>query len=565
MTGEDSLILVQEHDSLQQPNLSNRFFQPRSRSGSSPPGKAKDRAHSPDSSKERFKGAKQLFMSLERKKSKERKASTSPSRKGEAPPHRNAVRQEIQGAKEIQGVQSQGLEEPKRLVEERFGEGQARWGRYEQEVGVSLRQGEWPKSDKDTGYVSRYSRDKSRSRDFEDSPPTPPRPNIFVKSGKKTSEAKKDKFESKRLSRFLSRETLESDGYDHIEEFEEVEAAKARAKVKRQPSRTSLKLDIRKGRAEEEPPPTGRRGFLRREVTELDMKSYRQSGGQQEGFSKKYQPPGGPQQPLWAATRERALSPQRPRYGEAGERYHSPGERFNSPGERFHSPGERFHSPRERFHSPGERYHKPQEVPPQRYPTTKVLSPEYRRDSKLQPAENRYPSLDFRSDKRKSMYEGAGEVLSRHPEPGADYRRRSYHELSDVDKLDHQARNFQHSGRKMAPDPLGLPARMPHRMPSEPPGRGYKPLAELQRYPGLDRPNDQRAKPLAAGPYKNTLYPSGPLPRGDPRGPRSFDHPGSRPAMFRHSYAEPTQASFARVSPAPHSHGRFGLASLKPY
>ena len=69
-------------------------------------------------------------------------------------------------------------------------------------------------------------------------------------------------------------------------------------------------------------------------------------------------------------------------------------------------------------------------------------------------------------------------------------------------------------------------------------------------------------------PYKNTMYHPGPMPMPrDPRGPRSFDHPGSRPAMFRHSYAEPSGSSggFARVSPAPHGHGRFGLASLKPY
>merc|ERR1719189_2404069 len=107
ITGEDSLILVQlenQGDSLQQqPNLSSRFFQPRSRSGSSPPGKAggKEQAQSPETSKERFKGAKQLFLSLERRRSKERKKSSSPSRAAAAadaqPPQRNAVKQDPKG------------------------------------------------------------------------------------------------------------------------------------------------------------------------------------------------------------------------------------------------------------------------------------------------------------------------------------------------------------------------------------------------------------------------------------------------------------------------------------
>ena len=262
------------------------------------------------------------------------------------------------------------------------------------------------------------------------------------------------------------------------------------------------------------------------------MKAYRHGPGQQEGFSKKYHSPVGHQQPLWAVPRERerALSPARPRFVETGERF----------------------------------------------PATKVLAPEFRKEAKLPapppPSENRYPSLDFRSDKRKSMYEGAGDVMGRYPpEPNTDYRRRSYHELSDVDKIDHQARNFQHSGRKMPVEPLGLPSRLPHRMPQEPrgysqePSRGYKQLGDVQRYPERELPS---RKPLGPMPYKNTMYHPGPMPMPrDPRGPRSFDHPGSRPAMFRHSYAEPSGSGggFARVSPAPHGHGRFGLASLKPY
>merc|ERR1711963_1229595 len=114
--------------------------------------------------------------------------------------------------------------------------------------------------------------------------------------------------------------------------------------------------------------------------------------------------------------------------------------------------------------------------PRERYEGTKVLVPEFR-----SARDNRYPSLDLRNEKRKSMYEGAGDVIARrhpphpplHPQPNTDYRRRSYHELSDVDKLDMAARNFQHSGRKVPAEPLGLPSRLPHRMPQEPPSRGY--------------------------------------------------------------------------------------------
>merc|ERR1712227_431677 len=511
--------------------LSSRFFQSRSRSGSSPPVRIEkylgnnDRSLSPDpSAKDRFKGAKQLFMSLERKKDKERKSSASPVRNKSSP---------IRNAQNVVSKESSEIDSKKDTDCRDTRDGPTRWSRFEQEQSPESR---WPTSDKDTGYVSRYSRDtrdKSRSRDFDESPPSA-RPNIFVKSGKKSSPD--GKLQSKRLSRFLSRETLESDGYDHIEEFEEVD--KQRAKVKRQPSRTSLKLNfLRSGsrdRREEEdethhshPPEPGpglRRGFMRREMTELDMKGYMQSKAGQmvepsNGFSRKYN------SPLWAVPtggRDRALSPGRYRYPE-------------------------------------------QEDP--RYPSTKILAPEFRGV----PPENRYPSLDLSNEKRKSMYEGAGQVMSRrqYPEPNTDYRRRSYHELSDVDKLDHAAaRNFQHSGRKICPDPIGLPSRTPRGHPQA----GYRLIPDQQRYPGLDRDNSRHV------PFKNTMY--HPHSNVAPRGPRSFDHPGSRPAMFRHSYAEPTAhgplphphmvSRVPHVSPhvsqsPPGPQGRFGLASMKPY
>jgi len=532
--------------------LSSRFFQPRSRSGSSPPvrieernlGMKNERSLSPDNSaKDRFKGAKQLFMSLERKKDKERKASASPMR-NKSSPLRNAQKIEKILSKELSEIDSKKEEDDERPVD-----GPTRWSRYEQEQAAA--DARWPKSDRDTGYVSRYSRDKSRSRDFDESPPSA-RPNIFVKSGKKSSPD--SKLHSKRLNRFLSRETLESDGYDHIEEFEPETVEKQRAKVKRQPSRTSLKLDFlrnnsRDKREEDIAPPHGpeplgprHRGFIRREMTELDLKGYMQSKvGQMQpepssGLSKKFT------SPLWSGPgmlRERALSPNR-------------------------------------LHEPSPRYH--------HQAVTKVLMPEFRSPrGPSVPPDNRYPSLDLRNEKRKSMYEGAGDVLARrqYPEPNTDYRRRSYHELSDIDKIDHHARNFQHSGRKMCPEPIGLPSRASRAHVQQ---NGYRLIPDQQRYPGLDRDNSRQSH---VPQFKNTVYhPNSHVSPAGPRvGPRSFDHPGSRPAMFRHSYAEPVSGAHA-VGPHPHNfsrghptsgqrvshvsqgsghtpHGRFG--PLKPY
>merc|ERR1719468_750765 len=237
--------------------------------------------------------------------------------------------------KELSDIDARKMPEARHsmALEERQIEGHARWSRYEQEQQKPIAEPDlrWPKSDRDTGYVSRYSRDKSRSRDFDDSPPSS-RPNMFVKSGKKSSAD--SKLQSKRLSRFLSRETLESDGYDHIEEFDTEPVDRQRTKVKRQPSRTSLKLDVRRsnsrdaGRDELGGPGDlagPRRGFMRREMTELDLKGYMQSKAgmigveTSAGFSKKYN------SPLWAPVRDRALSPGRYRGRDQSEDARFPG------------------------------------------------------------------------------------------------------------------------------------------------------------------------------------------------------------------------------------------------
>ena len=518
--GHPSLVLNNStwlEDQLEPKPLSSRFFPPKRTSSPEKAGQARrgggDR--SPEGGqKDRFKGAKQLFLSLERRK--DRRASSPPTQRS---PTRPPPREE-KGRRDSSEVRKTAANlEVKQL------EGQARWSRYEKDIlrGPPEQDSRWPKSDRDTGYVSRYSRDKSRSRDFDESPPAGGgggRGGMFTKSGKKSNNESKEKYTSRRLSRFLSRETLESDGYDKIEEFDEPDPQ--RNKVKRNPSRTSLKLDMRKLEAEKAPevPPGPRRGMLRREVTELDFKGYMQTyknnGGHHvgphphggDGFSKKYIPRQGP---IWPH-KERALSPTR----------------ALSPVRRG---GGGF-------------------VEDERFPSTKIIPAEFRRErsSLGQGGDQRYPSLDLRNDKRKSLFESD---LRKQYEPGQDYRRRSYHELSDIDKLE-PSRNFQHSGRKMpVGEPIGLPSRNGRNLP-----HNYRQLPEQQRFPGLDRENSRMN--LGPLPFKPGHVSRGP--------PLPFDHPANRPAMFRHSYAEPNPPqSFARVSPGPHGAGRFGLASLKPY
>ena len=474
--------------------LSSRFYR------STSPSKVKPEP--PDCPRDRFKGAKQLFLSLERKKDK---VSVDRS----VSPQRNLQVSKISATRK-----GREKEKVSTSLERKQLAGQDRWSRYEKEATPATEaESRWPKSDRDTGYVSRYSRDKSRSRDFDESPPSTSRPNIFTKSGKKTSPDNKDKYTNRRLPRFLSRETLESDGYDKIEEFEEPDIQ--RHKVKRNPSRTSLKHEYR---TEENIAPEGpRRGMLRREMTELDLKGYQQHAGLQDGFSRKYIPRQGP---IWTGKERalsplRALSPVRARDGVLA---------------------------------------------------TKVITSEYRRDGRgIHRSPDRYPSLDLRKDKRKTVFESE----MRRVEPGQDFRRRSYHELSDIDKLDPGPRNFQHSGRKIPPEPVGLPTRSSRTTTT------YKQVGEHHRYPGLDRENS-RLGPMSLKhsgglqrqfehmPNRQFSYdhPAN-MPFNHPAN-RPFDHPGNRPAMYRHSYAETSSPpSFARVSPSPL--GRFGIASLKPY
>ena len=65
----------------------------------SPTKSGKDRKESPDCAKERFRGAKQLFMSLERKKGKDKKAGKG---EGKAEPSPHSVLSPSRSSKEQQ-------------------------------------------------------------------------------------------------------------------------------------------------------------------------------------------------------------------------------------------------------------------------------------------------------------------------------------------------------------------------------------------------------------------------------------------------------------------------------
>ena len=328
-----------------------------------------------------------------------------------------------------------------------------------------------------------------------------------------------------------------------------------------------MKLDYRR---QEDPlpeipggPPSGgpRRGMLRREMTELDMKGYMQAQQNRghhfqpadprasQGLSRKYNPrqgpvwlPGGPPPPQMhhgphgrndrSLSPARALSPMR-----------------SGPGRFTPSAGPHGH---------------PNGHDDDRFPVTKIILPEYnRKDMRGPPSQSadRYPSLDLRNEKRKSMFEQ--EMRNFEMGGHTDYRRRSYHELSEVDKLDPPiTRNFQHSGRKMGnePAPLGLPSRTRNIM-------SYKQLPDQQRFPGLDRENS-RINSMGPIPFKSIPYNSKPIPFDHPSNRASFDHhmsAANRPAMYRHSYAE-TSPPPAFIPPPQHMPGRgYGLSSLKPF
>ena len=333
--------------------------------------------------------------------------------------------------------------------------------------------------------------------------------------------------------------------------------------MKRNPSRTSLKLDYRR---QEDPLPEipgggphgPRRGMLRREMTELDIKGYMQAqqnrnqhDPRNQGLSRKYNPRQGP---VWLPG---LGAPPSMMPGGPPHHHPQPKDRSLSPA-RALSP---MRSGQGRFNPSG-----PIEDP--RFPVTKIIPPEFsRKDMMRGPpshSADRYPSLDLRNEKRKSMFEQ--EMRNFEMMGPADYRRRSYHELSEVDKLDPpMSRNFQHSGRKQMgggdPSPMGLPSRTRNIM-------SYKQLPDQQRFPGLDRENS-RINSMGPIPFKSVPYNhSKPMPFDHPSNRASFDHHMSavnRPAMYRHSYAEPSPPP-AFIPPPQHLPGRgYGLSSLKPF
>lgn len=143
--------------------------------------------------------------------------------------------------------------------------------------------------------------------------------------------------------------------------------------------------------------------------------------------------------------------------------------------------------------------------------------------------DNRYPSLDFRSDKRKTLYELQEDVHRN------DMRRRSYHELSNPELLQGPPmphplpvshHNFQHSGKKSKE-------------------------SSKKRYP-------------PGGPPPHHLMQMGPPPPwADPRGffpgPQMAPHPHGPPPHMHHPHGRHGHG------PHPPPMGRFGIAPMRHY
>lgn len=333
----------------------------------------------------------------------------------------------------------------------------------------------WPKTDKDTGYVSR---DKSRSRDFE------------------TTEVDKDSQTSKKLESYLINKKVEE-----------------KAKVARQASKCSSAMS-----------PVYKRNM--EAVGEFEKVW---------SWADKELPNDNNRVPL---TKE--LSPEFKRDHRQRNRAISPVERKSRPKSPEPAP---MRSPRGVSTPAGESKSRRPLYTPSGNVRRRAMSPEVIRRSssrggafspdpvrvlrreKTSVFDNRYPSLDMRSDKRKSMYELQ--------EP--DLRRRSYHELNNPEMLNQMsAHNFQHSGKKSKDSKLPRnlhPRPHPHliAMGPPPPPHGWG-GHDPRGYPGFHPP-----------PPPPGMHHPGP-PMGHPHHPHQMHHHGRQPPM-----------------------GRFGLAPIRPY
>lgn len=283
----------------------------------------------------------------------------------------------------------------------------------------------WPKTDRDTGY---NSRDKSRTRDFDSSPQESMKAN-------------------KKLENYLSQH---QEKYDH-------EESSHRAKVTRQASKCSGLMAPQFERSMEA---VGE--FEKVWSWADDPNNVPLTRELSPEFRRDKSPP---------RSRNRVLSPVEQRKSRArSPEFHKAARGMSSPAE-LRKVYNRDHHHHHHLSSEGQA--RGMAVPPHfqghGFAGRRAMSPEVaRRNSrsglnsepfrpvlrreKTSVFDNRYPSLDARSDKRKTLYE-LQEDVSR-----CDLRRRSYHELNNPELLLAQqpmpvsrggGHNFQHSGKKM--------------------------------------------------------------------------------------------------------------------
>ena len=139
--------------------------------------------------------------------------------------------------------------------------------------------------------------------------------------------------------------------------------------------------------------------------------------------------------------------------------------------------------------------------------------------------DNRYPSLDLRSEKRKSLYELKEDVNR------ADLRRRSYHELNNPDMM--------------------LPGHHPHHPHIHP---GHHPIHHNFQHSGRKPRESSKKTPKMNGRAMAHPMPPGPPWMGDPRAFGYPPHIGPPPH---------------NIPPGVHAQhmagGRFGLAPVRPF
>lgn len=457
----------------------------------------------------------------------------------------------------------------------------------------------WPKSDKDTGYVSR---DKSRSRDFDDKSP-----NDSMKA-------------NKRLESYLGRQQ-QSSRIPKPDEFLEGKgggrgSSSSSSKVKRQESKCSsiVSPPFRRNMEavgefekvwawQEKPSPSSQQSAkdIIPLTQELSPEYHKRSA------SPGHRARGRALSPVERRSRNRSPENSSSRSSQPhahnnshhnNHHHHHQSRGLSSPPELRRGDPHNHHNHRRNGSSPPRNAQSPYVNVHNggRSGVRRAMSPEMVRRSssrggafspdpvrilrreKTSVFDNRYPSLDQRSDKRKSLYELQDDVNR------ADLRRRSYHELGNRDPLPvvhdpllggphplhhhppHQAmiapggngksshsHNFQHSGKKSSKEII----------------KSNKKQQDYKRYPGLDLSNKQNPGP----PPPPQVAPPPPMHHHPHHHHHPAHGPWQDPRVNPHFYPHgPPPPQMLPGRPHPHHHGshpaqmgRYGIPPMRPY